>query len=1045
MANKEVQIIVSAKDMATQTFKRLEISLTGTTKQLDRLGKSLNSIGKTWTTTLTVPIALAGAGMIKLAADAEQTANKFDVSFQDMANSARQTMNQLADDLGRSSVQMQNFAADAQAILSPMVRNREAAAQMSIALSALAVDLGSFMDVADEDAFNRLISGMLGSTEATERLGISLRESTLQLEADRLGLDMRVASMDDATKIQLRFLAAIRQAKDAQGDAIRTQDDFSNQYKILQANVKDLGIAIGQDLLPFALAAVSWASDMTEEFKKLSPETRKSMLQIAGLVAVAGPLTMALSSVIRGVALLGKSFNLLGNAIRKHPYITATVILAGVALTFDEVREKAEELMRALGLGGLIDTVEEAAGGFKQLEDAAKDIVFDPTAALDDADGKFKQWYKNLQKQLEDNLKNAGIAGGEALAKGLTSELNRIQFSLFGSVDNEAMQGLFGNLDMDNLFLDEKQRQELLSALTKFNAGALEQYGLDRSLAYLKGEQTYGPAVQGLDFQVTAQENFVKLLAELYSQLDPLAFIGVDTEGNIQSTFAKDLQELIAGVITSASAELDALKEQQSYSKVMADHVEQMKNAANMATILGDTYDLNSEQASILRGTIERLVSLGTEPAIASAKLLTESLQNLSNVEVELTPEELQEQQIRQITDLIDVVELFNDDTARQIQEVVNYLNVLPTMADTLEQGFDALKNKISEAFGGGNLGNFLGSLASGYAAYSAFGTGSSGENSLVGTLGSVGTLFGASWGAPLLAVSGLANTLFSGKPKNQADEQLQGQINDYNKMLQDWGAGYRSENLWFKKDSGFLGWRNLFGNQKWETMNKEAALRGAEIAEQLIQSMTTTFEQLGQGLGEVLFSGGGFEDFGKFVGRRLQQVLLEEMLASAAIQGPLQKLSAYIAEAVEDGFSQAELAQINALSQTVFAGLEGWDDMAQQIAEQFGLAEDAAQSIAGTLKNMPSGFKVTAARYDATLPKFHSGGYVPRDMVAELRKGEVVLTPEQVAGGGDVINIYIGTVYGNDDLEQKLAEAMNRINNRRSFARYGLASGGGR
>ena len=242
----------------------------------------------------------------------------------------------------------------------------------------------------------------------------------------------------------------------------------------------------------------------------------------------------------------------------------------------------------------------------------------------------------------------------------------------------------------------------------------------------------------------------------------------------------------------------------------------------------------------------------------------------------------------------------------------------------------------------------------------------------------------------------------------------------------------------------------------KWETVNKEAAERGAEIAEQLINSMTTTYEQLGQGLGEVLFNAGDFKDFGKFVGRRLQQVLLEEMLASAAIQGPLQKLSAFIAEAVEDGFTQAELDQINLLAETVFAGLEGWDNMAQQIAEQFGLAEEAANGIAGALRNVPSGFKLALTEFTSAqgIPAMGTGGYVPYRpggtivRLAEAGEGEWVVPESRMARtgtGGDTYIFNLGDVYGVDDLEDKIVSVMDRVNSRRSLARYGIPRGGGR
>src|SRR5690606_354041 len=132
-----------------------------------------------------------------------------------------------------------------------------------------------------------------------------------------------------------------------------------------------------------------------------------------------------------------------------------------------------------------------------------------------------------------------------------------------------------------------------------------------------------------------------------------------------------------------------------------------------------------------------------------------------------------------------------------------------------------------------------FGTIGAGYLGAQIFGQGSSGFSPIGALGGFMSALPGplGAIGGALAAGSSLVNALFPGKEKDKDDQALQERINEMNKKLREWGAEFQSENLWFKKDSGFLGWRNLFGNVKWETMNKEAAERGAEIAERLINS----------------------------------------------------------------------------------------------------------------------------------------------------------------------------------------------------------------
>src|SRR5690606_32557868 len=183
---------------AEQDVRKFDRSLQTAIQRLDSYGNKLNQLGKDLTAKVTLPLAGLSAYLVKTASDAAETASKFEVSFGDMAEASMRLADQLARDQQRARVAIQNMMADAQAILAPMTENREAAAAMSAALAALAVDLGSFLNMSDQEAFDRLISGLLGSTQATERLGITLRDTPLQLEAQRLGIEANTAENGSA-------------------------------------------------------------------------------------------------------------------------------------------------------------------------------------------------------------------------------------------------------------------------------------------------------------------------------------------------------------------------------------------------------------------------------------------------------------------------------------------------------------------------------------------------------------------------------------------------------------------------------------------------------------------------------------------------------------------------------------------------------------------------------------------------------------------------------------------------------------------------------
>lgn len=401
MASKEVRIIVSAKDQATQIFRRLGIEVEGTTKKLDNFAKTTRRAGRYMTTHLTLPLALAAGRFVKAASDFTETSSKFDAAFGEMADASRDFANQLADDMYRSRTQMQNFMADTMAMTKPILENAKAADTLSRAISALAVDLGSFFNTADVDALEALQSGLTGMTRPLRSYGVVLLESTIQQEALRLGLQKTNQEMSEAEKMALRFVQILRQTQDAQGDAILTGASFENQLKALKSSFADLSVEIGQELMPYALAAVKWARDMIEAFRSLEPETRQTIIQFAGIVAIAGPLTLALSSIVKGIVLTGKALYSVAKFAANHPYVFLATVAAALAMQIDAVQEAIERLMRSLGLGVIYDTID----AFEELSKAASGIVFDPnTAGADEMKKYYQQWQEEFEKMLKEGV-----------------------------------------------------------------------------------------------------------------------------------------------------------------------------------------------------------------------------------------------------------------------------------------------------------------------------------------------------------------------------------------------------------------------------------------------------------------------------------------------------------------------------------------------------------------------------------------------------------------------------------------------------------------
>ena len=81
-------------------------------------------------------------------------------------------------------------------------------------------------------------------------------------------------------------------------EARRRYDTAASQLKMLRNRINDVAIDIGGQLVPYILKAVEAVAGLTEKFSKLAPETQKSIIAVAALIGVGGPLMIALNSAI---------------------------------------------------------------------------------------------------------------------------------------------------------------------------------------------------------------------------------------------------------------------------------------------------------------------------------------------------------------------------------------------------------------------------------------------------------------------------------------------------------------------------------------------------------------------------------------------------------------------------------------------------------------------------------------------------------------------------------------------------------------------------
>lgn len=227
-----------------------------------------------------------GLGAINIASDLVEVQNVVDVTFGKLAYKLDEFAQYSRQKFGLSELSLKTYASQFQAMFSAMgvtatqvqnVHKRLAAStelsahaqakgytiltdsisDMSLNLTKLAADMGSFFNQNPEDVAKRLQAGVIsGQSRALRQYGLDLTIATLQSYALARGIDADVQSMSQAEKTMLRYQYAMERMSMTMGDFERTSHTWANQIKLLKQNFQALGAVIGVALVGWIKPAI---------------------------------------------------------------------------------------------------------------------------------------------------------------------------------------------------------------------------------------------------------------------------------------------------------------------------------------------------------------------------------------------------------------------------------------------------------------------------------------------------------------------------------------------------------------------------------------------------------------------------------------------------------------------------------------------------------------------------------------------------------------------------------------------------------------------
>jgi len=288
-----------------------------------------------------------GTTAVNLASDFEESMSKTEAVFGDAMKGIKEASKSAAKDVGLSSAEFLDAASGFGVFGKAADLGGKDLSNFASDLVKTAADVASFNNLTTGEAIEKLSAGLRGSNEPLQSLGILINAAQVEAKALEMGLGDLNGEVSEGNKILARQ-ALIMEALGSQGatgDFLDTSDGLANQQRILAARLKDVGITIGQQLLPVAAKLAEMVSVLIAKFEELAPKLQPVLDRVKALAVQWFPmLKEQFDKAVQGIRPVIQK-------IREFVKANPTAVIAGIATVLGIV----------LG-GALIATVTAIAG-----------------------------------------------------------------------------------------------------------------------------------------------------------------------------------------------------------------------------------------------------------------------------------------------------------------------------------------------------------------------------------------------------------------------------------------------------------------------------------------------------------------------------------------------------------------------------------------------------------------------------------------------------------------------------------------------------------
>lgn len=626
----------------------------------DRMMQSFQKLGRIITSALSVR-AITGFAQTLVSAAAQVNASnaQFEATFKEVGEAAQTMFNRVSNATGVMTTRLRVAGTKAFSQFKGAGLDANDALSETERYLKLAADAAAYYDISLEDADTRLRSFIRGNVEAGDMIGLFTSETQRNSAAlEEYGKKYIELTENQKQMIMLNIAENIYEQSGAIGQASRESGEFANQTGNLADAWLQLKAVLGEPILEAILPImqelglkmqdlVDWVNSNHEAVTALVNIFETAIKTFGTYITVAGGLKI-IQTVTTWVKNLTTAQILLNTAMKANPVGLFVAALTGLIVVLnnandsttdlkdatsnlESISRKYQDAVNALS-GNVGDLTEEEKKLYEQRIRLYKLQASEQVLALADS-------YDELSKSLNDaTVKAEGAEGAldamfflDENVEGIDGVLREIEYAR-----NQMARFDFGSAEY------EYYRQYINAIESNFRKTEEELYPVIEGFYsnFVTAEKDVTTQMQEMESSILSiaeavndgllNVDFLKLgNNELYSSImDVVAKLKTDVKEE-GADVGEEIVKSINTVVSSARIGIPSIEYGDS-EKILQNMDKQIKAAEQMATVVGDSFDLSKEKANIYQNALQGLFEMGFTRGSAPVENIVRKLEQLN-------------------------------------------------------------------------------------------------------------------------------------------------------------------------------------------------------------------------------------------------------------------------------------------------------------------------------------------------------------------------------------------------------------------------------